>query len=344
MVEWLKKVALVTVVSIVSIFIMKILTFHNDNLTIAPNRNCGVNIELSMDKETNTIDCVVNNFCVNSINGNLVCMDRIKNMQWLQNDLDLKSNKYTINNEERTISKELQMNAFKFNDRVAYVQYANEDLTGNKELMLTSSKIDKAGTKKVNARVNMLNNQIQNKLLAKSYDQTSVVLSEAITGGKLNSSDLIEQLSIAEDNIYFGDAKKYKLNIQLEDLGEININELSGYIGSIEISYLKEDGVIRIADAKRNKPYIYISSINTGVFDYMPSEFIATEIDNFYESSRNTEQDRKFSTFAFIGGKNFYVIKIAHNVDDVILNNILVQLNLKDEDEFIEKALQPVES
>ena len=220
------------------------------------------------------------------------------------------------------------MNAFKFNDRLAYIQYTNEDSTGNRELMLTSSKIDKSGMKKVNARAYKLQNQIQNKLLVRSYDQTSLVLSEAITGGKLNSSDLSEEISKLEDNIYFGDSSKYKLNIQLEDLGEINLNELSGYIGSIEVSYLKDDGVLRVADAERNKPYIYISSINTGVFDYTPSEFKHDEYPNFYISSRNEDEDRNYSTYAFIGGKNFYVFKIAHNVDEVIINNILAQLGL----------------
>ena len=340
MIETVKRLAVVTAVSAVAIIAIKVITFQNDNLTIAHNKDCGLRIEACMDSDTNTLKCDVDNVCVNSINGNMVCIDKIKEVQWIKRDLDLKSDRYTINNKVRTIAKELELNAFKFNDRLAYIQYANSDMTGNKEIMLTSSKVDKVGMTKVNARIDELKNQIQNKLMARSYDQTQLVLSEAITGGKLNSSDLMPELVNIEDNMYFGDSSKYKLNIQLEDLGEINVNELSGYIGSIEITYLKGDGVLRIADAERNKPCVYISSINTGVFDYTPSEFRPTEIDNFYESNRNDDDSREFSTFAFIGGKNFYVIKVVRTMDDVIINNILVQLGLKEPAQLIEKTAQ----
>ena len=303
-------IALTAIASIL-IITQGLLNTLSDNLEISNSQYKSTDISLYMNQK-NSLECVVNSLCIETKDANKNL--NISNFEWFEQD-------------------GLWLNAFKIGSNMCYVQYSNADETFNREMALSKSHyngIDTSELNVTNSRILYVDKVNNNKVASSTFLNTYIILSESSTDRTLDNNNYNIMLSNIEDKLYVTDNSEYDIKLNLNNIGTIDINKLSDKFNNIELTYVKSDGMIKVASSKDKEDYFYISCINNNVVDYMANEFEASEINGVYTSIRDTKSnDMDYETIAVLGKTELFIIRVNEKYKNTLIDSILTQLNLK---------------
>lgn len=163
--------------------------------------NKGNKIYITMDKETGKLKYNANQI---SIDGNDYLIT-LKDISWVQDDIDTDSNSYMIDDVQYTIGKEQSLNQLKINSDEAYVQYANYERIASKEILLTKGIDDLVKDEHYEMLTNnYYESNTDNQI--KSHSKTvlnnvSILLNETILNSNINVETLVTPMEHIQSNI-----------------------------------------------------------------------------------------------------------------------------------------------
>lgn len=293
-----------------------LILISSDNIEVLPENDLSKSF---MSSAGDTLTCI--NLTMS--NNNSLCCE-INNASIKTNTAQRYIN---LSNLEWFREPNLELNAFKFNDSLSYIQYSNQDNTHNKEIVLSKNSFNEVDISEFNrgdSRRLYINKPNNKKVASTTLLNTYLIMSETSTVSNIDDINFGTMLSQIEDNLYITKANNLSgIELRLNNIGVINIK------GDMEVTYLKPDGVLKIHSIDKDEDYCYISCINNNVVEYVPNEFEPTSINNVYTSLRDTETpDLEYKTMAILGESELFIFRINKNYSEAIETNILTQLNL----------------
>ncbi|MBO5386746.1 MAG: hypothetical protein J6A59_01195 [Lachnospiraceae bacterium] len=294
-----------------------------------------------MNKETNELDYNINSISINTLNNTYV---ELQNITWLKNNLNTKSDYYMIENEEFLIDKNTQYGSFSITDTTVFIERINKQRTGNKELLLCNRLpygINTNLMQRNGLRFKESSNPTQVKTLANSYDNSILMLSETLGGGKLSIESLQTPLLNMEYSMHKSD-KLEGMYINFDEVGQLNIMEIPEVNNSPGIVYSKDDKILRVKNMSEDIEYIYISHINNEKFGCFAEDLIETTDEKlFVHMDYDNPNSIGYKTFAILSENNLYCFRINGLYHESLRLNIFEQLGI-DMSEIEIKKIQRV--
>lgn len=269
-------------------------------------------VNISMNEDTFQLDIAVNTLSIDTYDNSL----QFDNTSWISKDMGLEVDTYKIDNTEFKVNKELTLNSFKISNEEAYVQYTNNNNTASKELLLSS--------KEIAERDNIA--LLENYICKKCYGNSYIILREAISGGKILKKNLEDVVEDIKATTKYSDNDS-EIILRFEELGDLNVTELQETIGTPEVNYLNQEGVVRVS--VNNIDYLYISGINNDIIKCYDEDLLATTNENIFIHKNYIESDEiGFKTFAIKTDNNIFVFMTNTKYEKDLMQNVLEQLNI----------------
>lgn len=267
-------------------------------------------LNVTMNKDTKQIDCLVDTVTVSK--GTVgISMNEPK---WISTNIDTNSDSYLINSNEYTISNETHIGIIDLSYDRAYIQYVNDEKTASKELILCNSKpnnIDLNGIQKKGNRYFEKINILNAKAYINSYNDSFIMLTESLSGGNLTLRSLENTLNDIENNIECSVVENQNMTINIDELGTLNICNISEVSNNPEILYNSDNGVVRVRNKSENIDYIYIFGINNETMGIYIEDLVETTTDKlFVHKEFDNPESVGYKTFAIKTDNNLYCFKL----------------------------------
>lgn len=280
-------------------------------------------INISMNTESKLLEYEVVSA---SILGENNIYTEINNFDWVKSDIDTNYDKYNIEDKEYILEKNIDLSSLIINDSYMYIEYANEDKNANKEIILCSAKpldIDTSDIQKQTLRFFEKSNPIMIKSYVNSFNNSFLMVNEAIGGGELNIDTLEKEINNIESEMTTSE-KCDGFILELCELGSLNIKQLNEFKDSPQVMYNSSDGILRIGNKNMNENSLYIFSIYNEKLGIKPEDLLETNIDKvFIHKQFDDENSTGYNTFVVLTENNLYCFK-ATNRDLVleVLDNL----------------------
>lgn len=307
--------------------------------TMIPSNESYSSLNVSMDNKTNKLVYNIDKVSISSNNNEYL---NLSNLAWLRLDIDTDSEQYEIDEKTYTLSKKTFLKTFDIKQDSVYLQYSNIESTALKELIL-SKEVPNIDTKSLqtHGRFKESANPIKIKTTANSFNDSFIMVVEALAGGSLNIESLKPQIKIIESQMSKSvDTDGIKVN--LEELGTLELNKFDELKTSPELIYTEDDGVLRLRNSSENIDYIYISSIDNETIGCKSSDLLATTNDKLFVHIDYDDIDSiGYKTFALKTDTNLYVFKLNKLAHDSLQKELFNQLGI-DVDKVEIKTIQTV--
>lgn len=307
----MKRIAQATVVLVIMVimiiycgYVMDIQNFNKEyKESICDSTETKINIH--MNSESKLLDYELVSA---SILGENDMYTEINNFDWVKSDIDTDYDSYSIDNKEFKLGKSVELSSLVINDTYVYVEYTNENKSANKEILLCTSKpidIDTTDIQKKTLRFFEKSNPIMIKSYINSFNNSFLMVNEALGGGELNINTLENEVYNIESQMKTA-SDFSNFIISFDELGDLNITEIEK---SPQIMYNSSDGVLRITDKEDNNT-LYIFSVYNDTMEIEPEDLLQTNINNvFIHKQFDDEESVGYNTFAIITNNNMYCFK-----------------------------------
>lgn len=307
--------------------------------TMIPSNESYSSLNVSMDNKTNKLVYNVDKVAINSNNNEYL---NLSNLAWLRLDIDTNSEQYEIDGKTYALSKKTFLKTFDIKQDSVYLQYSNNESTALKELII-SKEVPSIDTKSLQTqgRFKESANPIKIRTTANSFNDSFIMVVEALAGGSLSIESLKPQIRIIESQMSKSvDTEGIKVN--LEELGTLNLDSFDELKTSPELIYNEDDGVLRLRNSSENIDYIYISSIDNETIGCMSNDLLATTNDKLFVHIDYDDIDSiGYKTFALKTDTNLYVFKLNKLAHDSLQKELFNQLGI-DVDKVEIKTIQTV--
>jgi len=286
----------------------------------------GTSITLSMNEEDNSLNCMITTACIKTKRGSILS---VGNFRWVRSDLSPEISNYKIGDKTYNITTKTSLNSFKFNSSLAYMQYSNVENTGNKEFIIMDANIDTVDTSDMTSqgvRLKLKNSLLQNRISANTYYSAFIMLSETLSGGRVKHNELTDELYTMEDSMKYSSKDNYTITLNFDGTGELKMSEFDGIINNPEITYIRNDGVIRVASTSDDTTYMLIGCINNDVMGCAAKDLL--NVNNSKVYINKNEVSDEYTTLGFINENNLYLIQFNNKYREVLINNVLNQFDL----------------
>ena len=186
--------------------------------------------------------------------------------------------------------------------------------------MLCSAKpldIDTSDIQKQTLRFFEKSNPIMIKSYVNSFNNSFLMVNEAIGGGELNINTLEEEINNIEGKMTTSE-KCDGFILELCELGSLNIKQLNEFKDSPQVMYNSSDGILRIGNKNMNENSLYIFSIYNEKLGIKPEDLLETNIDKvFIHKQFDDENSTGYNTFVVLTENNLYCFKAANR--DLVL-------------------------
>lgn len=274
-------------------------------------------INISMNTESKLLEYEVVSA---SILGENNIYTEINNFDWVKSDIDTNYDRYNIEDKEYILEKNTDLSSLIMNESYIYVEYTNENKNANKEVMLCSAKpldIDTSDIQKQTLRFFEKSNPIMIKSYVNSFNNSFLMVNEAIGGGELNINTLEEEINNIEGKMTTSE-KCDGFILELCELGSLNIKQLNEFKDSPQVMYNSSDGILRIGNKNMNENSLYIFSIYNEKLGIKPEDLLETNIDKvFIHKQFDDESSTGYNTFVILTDNNLYCFKAANR--DLVL-------------------------
>lgn len=316
---------------------IKINNYSLNKIYIQQSDYIGTVLNVTMNNETNKLDYSIKNISIKEDSQYL----NIENSYWLTTDINTFSESYKIDNEEYKISNKTRLASLDINESFVYVQYKNEEGTGGKELLFSTDKpnnISTSGYKKESNRYYEKSSDLRVKAYTNSFYDSFLMLTESVSGGKLNTVSLKETMNNIENSMTYSISDESNITINFNELGSLSLNLIDEVKASPEIIYSSEDDILRIRNKNESIDYIFITSINNEKIGCNAEDLIATKTNGLYiHKDFEKEGYVGYKTFALKTDSNLYVIKLNEISHESLQNNIFEQLGINTKQVEIKK-------
>lgn len=295
-----------------ALFITNVNTVDN-KLTVSNKvENTSTIIDISMNDTTYQLDIMLKTLSIDTNENSL----QFDNTSWISKDMGLEVDTYKIDNETFEINKKLHLSSFKISNEEVYVQYINDNKTASKEVLINNKKTEERD------KITLLENYI----CKESYYTSYIILREAISGGKILKKNLEDVVEDIKATTKYSDNDS-EIILRFEELGDLNVTELQETIGTPEVNYLNQEGVVRVS--VNNIDYLYISGINNDIIKCYDEDLLATTNENIFIHKNYIESDEiGFKTFAIKTDNNIFVFMTNTKYEKDLMQNVLEQLNI----------------
>ena len=322
----LKVIMGISIITIAYLYIISSVNNSNKyNIPVSSDSSSNINIYMNNENELEysitKLSCKTGNSFIN-----------INTFSWLYEDLDTDTDKYKIGDKNINISKDLNIKAFDIQTNYSYLEYSNEENTGNKELIIcekTPESIDTKIFQRNGVRFKEKSNPTQIKSVANSHENMFIMLVETIGGGKLNISSLKDKILDMEGYMTKSNDSS-GINININGLGNLKLDNIDEVKSSPQVTYNRDTDIIQIRNKAEDITYLSISKINNANFGCNAEDLIATNIDNlFITLDFDKEDSAGYKTFALIGGDNLYCFRLNKLSHISLMDNLLKQLGIE---------------
>lgn len=298
-------------------------------------------VSISMNKETFGIDLNIDKLSINTIKDNYLTLN---DLTWTSLDADITSNTYSIGAKEYNVSSELALKTLDINKDMVYMQYTNKEDTASKELILAKNIPAEVNTRTMNInglRFKEKSNAIQVQALANSFEDSFIMLSETLAGGKLSIKSLKEELLNTESYM-----TKSRINrgitVKIDELGDVNLNKFSELGNEAELVYDAQYNILRLRNASEDTDYIYICGINNDVIGCRAEDLVATTNEKLYiHLDFDNPDSNGYKVFALKSENNLYCFKLNEIAHESLIDCLFEQLGI-DVDKIEIKKIQRV--
>ena len=272
-------------------------------------------ISISMDNATNTLNYRIERLCIGSTNtaDENTKYTSITNLGWVRRALDTDTTSYNIDNEEHELPANLSLNQFIITRQYGYIEYINEQSNGNKELILSCSKptnIDTSLIQKVNNRSYEYITPINIRSYVNSFNDSFLMLTESIGGGKLTIDSLLPEIKNIEKAATVSDNTE-GIILRFRGLESISIDEINPDLKN-DIGVVYNGTTLNIRNIITGEDLIKIGEIDNPEIGCYKEDLLSTTTDNVYVSTNDS------LTIAIIAENNLYVLKFIDK--DTMIN------------------------
>lgn len=339
-----KKIAITLVTIVIAIVGLVAITYNNelDSFNEEYEKTLSANtstvIEINIGEDTKQIDCNLVKVSIQNDNG---LYTEMNDFSFVDSNIDTVYDKYSIDGTEYIIDKQPKLHSLLLNNKYMYVEYTNTNKNANKEIIFCSDKplnIDLTGLNKKTLRFFEKSNPIMVKGYVNSFNNSFLMVNEALGGGELSIDTLENEILNIESTMKTSQNNK-GIILNIGNLASLNLSELSILGDSPQIVYKETDKVLRVSHKEINSDYLYIYSIYENIMGLNPEDLLQTNIENvFIHKQFDSEESAGFCTFAILDGDNIYCFKTVNR--DLALE-VLEQLGL-DSSQFTIDKIQSV--
>lgn len=339
-----KLIALVLLAWLVTLILYTI--FSNCfNLRFVPSDNkYRTVIDIDMNNVDNELDYKVNSLAINTNNKQAL---NLNNITYLNNSIDTKTDKYTIDDVEYTISKNTELQNFIISADKVYLQNLNEEKTAGRELIITNEIIDELSLDDLDnkgLRFKEKNSNLQLKATSNSYGGTLLMLVETLAGGEIEKKSLIDEIKYIEDNMTVNKDTDVDILLRLNGLPDINLGNLNIIKGTPEVVYANTDKIMRVYDKESNQECFSISYLENKNFGCEPEKLVATNIENVFIHMDFGNQDKiGYRTLAIKADDNIYGIRFNGTLYESLKNELFNQIGISNDELQVKKVQKVVE-
>jgi len=334
---------IISALAVIFILLIPLIVCSNNEKDKLPEKNVLSSSEtvlnVSMNNATNLLDVKLVKLCIetpiidNKTGEKTEQYTTLSNFIWVRNNLNTEINKYNIDNKDYTIEKETQLEKFIINRQYGYIKYTNAGDNGTKEMMFSSTKpvnVDTSNIQKITNRSFEYATPVNIQSYINSYNNSFIMISEKIGGGKLSIETLLNQLKYIENSAIISD-NSVGISINFDGLGKYIIDNKD-----TELIYSK--GVLALRNIEDKSELLYVTSIDNEVVGCYKEDLIKTTNNGLYitKDFENTESNL-YRTIGIIADTNLYVIKF---LDDETERDFCEQLNINIEDIKLENVQQ----
>ena len=295
-------------------------------------------IEVNIDKNTNQIDCDLIKVSIQSNNG---LYTEVNDFSFVDSDVDIACDKYSIEDTEYVIDKTTKLHSLLLNNKYVYVEYTNSNKNANKEIIFCSERpldIDLIGFNKKTLRFFEKSNPIMVKGYVNSFNDSFLMVNEALGGGELSIKTMENEILNIESTMKTSQSNEGMI-LNIGNLASINLSKLSSTNKSPQVVYKESDRVLRVCHKETNNECLYIYSIYENIMGLNPEDLLETNIENVFIHKQFDNIDSSgFCTFAILDGANIYCFKTINR--DLSLE-VLEQLGF-DSSQFTIDKIQSV--
>lgn len=323
------KIIVVLTLALLSINVI-VFMFSNDkrvSITNYADYKC-TSLNVSMNKDTKQIDCKTDTLTINNESIGI----SMKEPEWISTNIDINSDSYSINNSTYTISNETHIGVIDLSYDMIYIQYVNDEKTASKELIFCNSKPNNIGLNTLQKKGNKYYEKINNlnaKAYINSYNNSFVMLTESLSGCNLTIKSLESQLNTVENSIECSVVKNQNITLNIEELGTINMCNITEVNSNPEILYTSDNSIIRIRNKAENIDYIYLFGINNDTMGIYIEDLVETTTDRlFVHKEFDNTESIGYKTFAIKTDNNLYCFKLNEMNYKTLQEEIFAELNL----------------
>jgi hypothetical protein len=303
------------------------------------NNYTGTVVSISMNNDSNKLQYNVDKISIRSGDQYI----NLNTFEWLKTNINTSTTSYSIGDNTYSVSKETSLYNLDISSQRAYVQYSNEESTASKELIFMSDKpsnIDTTGFEKVNKRFFIKDSLLQTKAYTTNYNNSFLMITETLAGGKLNTTSLKPMLGIMDSSITVSEKDNLideslnfeipcEITLKFDELGELKLSELDEVNISPEIVYNRDDDIIRIRNNGEDLDYVYIGSIDNEKLGCNADDLVATNTDGLYIHKDFDKQGYVgYKTFALKTENNLYVIKLNEVAHESLQESLFEQFGI----------------